>query len=32
MKSPPEQYPDSIAKEKTEEFIKKYRKGKKVKK
>lgn len=32
MKSPPIQYPDSIAKEKTEEFIKKYQKGKKNKK
>jgi myo-inositol-1-phosphate synthase len=32
MKSPPEQYPDSIAKEKTEEFIRKYKKTKKNKK
>ncbi len=32
MKSPPVQYPDSIAKEKTEEFIKKYAKLKKVEK
>lgn len=28
MKSPPVQYPDSLAKEKTEEFIRKYRMGK----
>jgi myo-inositol-1-phosphate synthase len=32
MKSPPEQYPDSVAKNKTEEFIKKYGKKSKNKK
>lgn len=32
MKSPPVQYPDSIAKDKTEDFIKKYSKSKREKK